>query len=239
MSQPTMCEFPKKVDLLEGLEPGEKHCQPKTYKNRQIHTKDPWKGGGQCRGQIFYCFGCRLENHSVECQLGIIIYLYFMLQTRYQSHSKTIPFLMFLVQAFKTLPFVVSKVAKIGPQRLISVGFQLLISNSWNPTEITLEKTCIQPLKHPTFQTEKQPFWNVGNMFLTVVVLPGHMLFCISLLIRHTHIPRTSLSKTHGWTLVVPSFSKVWNYEEYLHLRGSGKKILDLGVSTCVFKCYF
>ncbi len=29
-------------------------------------------------------------------------------------HSKTIPF---LVQAFKTLPFVVSKVAKIGPYR--------------------------------------------------------------------------------------------------------------------------
>ena len=58
-------------------------------------------------------------------------------------------------------------------QRLNSVGFQLLISNYWTPTEITLEKTFIQPLKDPTFQTENQPFWNVGNTFLTVVVLPG------------------------------------------------------------------
>ncbi len=50
-------------------------------------------------------------------------------------------------------------------KRLISVGFQLLISNYRNPTEITLEKTFIQPLKTPTFQTENQPFWNVGNTF--------------------------------------------------------------------------
>ena len=26
----------------------------------------------KCRGQIFYSFGCRLKNHSVECRLGII-----------------------------------------------------------------------------------------------------------------------------------------------------------------------
>ncbi len=31
-----------------------------------------------CRGQIFYIFGCRHENHSVECRLGIVI-LSFML----------------------------------------------------------------------------------------------------------------------------------------------------------------
>ncbi len=43
-------------------------------------------------------------------------------------------------------------------KRLISVGFQLLISNYRNPTEITLEKTFVQPLKNPTFQTENQPF---------------------------------------------------------------------------------
>ncbi len=48
-------------------------------------------------------------------------------------------------------------------QRLISVAFQFLISNNWNPTEITWEKTFIQPLKNLTFQTETQPFWNVGN----------------------------------------------------------------------------
>ncbi len=50
-------------------------------------------------------------------------------------------------------------------KRLISVGFQLLISNYQNSTEITLEKTFIQPLKNPTFQTENQPSWNVGNTF--------------------------------------------------------------------------
>ena len=25
----------------------------------------------KCRGQIFYSFGCLLENHSFECRLGI------------------------------------------------------------------------------------------------------------------------------------------------------------------------
>ena len=50
-------------------------------------------------------------------------------------------------------------------QRLISVGFQLLISNNWNPTEIAWEKTFTQPLKTPTFQTENQPFSNIGNTF--------------------------------------------------------------------------
>ena len=26
----------------------------------------------ECPGQIFYSFGCRLENHSIECQLDIV-----------------------------------------------------------------------------------------------------------------------------------------------------------------------
>ncbi len=26
----------------------------------------------ECRGKIFYCFGCQLENHRVECRLGMI-----------------------------------------------------------------------------------------------------------------------------------------------------------------------
>ncbi len=50
-------------------------------------------------------------------------------------------------------------------KRLISVGFQLLISKYRNPTEITLEKTFIQQFKNPTFHTENQPFLNVGNTF--------------------------------------------------------------------------
>ncbi len=41
------------------------------------------KGGVsvQCRSQIFYSVGCQLENHNVECRLGIIN-LSFTLQTR-------------------------------------------------------------------------------------------------------------------------------------------------------------
>ncbi len=37
----------------------------------------PLKGGVsvKCRGQIFYSFGCQLENHNVECRLGIITIL--------------------------------------------------------------------------------------------------------------------------------------------------------------------
>ncbi len=46
-------------------------------------------------------------------------------------------------------------------KHLISVGFQYLILDNWNPTETPLEKRYIQLLKNPTFYTEIQPFWNV------------------------------------------------------------------------------
>ena len=40
----------------------------------------PFKGGGvsvECQGKIFCSFGCRLENHSIECHLGIITIFHF------------------------------------------------------------------------------------------------------------------------------------------------------------------
>ena len=50
-------------------------------------------------------------------------------------------------------------------QRFISVDFQLSILTYWNQTKITLEKTFMPPFKNPTFHTENQPFWYVGNTF--------------------------------------------------------------------------
>ena len=42
--------------------------------SKVTQVEGPLKGGVsvECRGQIFCSFGCRLENHSVECRLGII-----------------------------------------------------------------------------------------------------------------------------------------------------------------------
>ncbi len=70
-------------------------------------------------------------------------------------------------------------------QCLISVSFQLLISNNWNPTEIALEKTFVQPLKNSTFQTENQPFWNVGNTYFNgcCVTRVGSICVCALLAI--------------------------------------------------------
>ena len=64
----------------------------------------PLKGGVsvECWGQIFYSFGCRLENHNVECRLGIVTIFHstlhqnksvnFILVTsglwQFQKHSK-------------------------------------------------------------------------------------------------------------------------------------------------------
>ena len=94
-------------------------------------------------------------------------------------------------------------------QRLISVDFQLLISNHWNPTEITLEKTFIQPLKNPTFQTENQPFWNVGNTFfnsccVTRGIEPVHGAYLLQVQERPPSGKRKCiLCEYHRWLLIM------------------------------------